>query len=65
MKAAVLEDLEKITVKEIETPKLVDDGGMLIRVRACAVCGSDLRIFHYGNPSFEIRRILRMETIDG
>ena len=49
MKAAVLEELEKITVKEVpeQTP---GPGEIKLRVHACAVCGSDVRIFHHGNP---------------
>ncbi len=49
MKAAVLEALNQITVKEVPTPK-VGKGEILLRVRSCAVCGSDVRIFHHGNP---------------
>ncbi len=48
MKASVYEGYDKIAVKEIPMPK-VDDNSVLVRVRACAVCGSDIRIFHYGN----------------
>jgi len=49
MKAAVLEALEKILVKEIPTPE-ARAGTVLMRVHVCGVCGSDLRIFHHGNP---------------
>ena len=49
MKAAVLEDLNQITVKEMPTPK-AGKGEVLLRVRSCAVCGSDVRIFRHGNP---------------
>jgi len=49
VKAAVLEALNHITVKEVETPRPAK-GELLLRVRACAVCGSDVRIFHHGNP---------------
>lgn len=48
MKAAVLEALDKIVVKDIPEPKCGDNDALL-RVRACAVCGSDIRIYHYGN----------------
>ena len=48
MKAAVLEQLNKLAVKEIPKPKCGDNDALL-RVRACAVCGSDIRIYHYGN----------------
>ena len=49
MKAAVLEDLERLVVKEVPTPE-PDAESVLVRVHACAVCGSDVRIFHHGNP---------------
>ena len=49
MKAAVFEGLDNMVVKDVPTPT-AGPGEVLVRVRACAVCGSDLRIYHYGNP---------------
>jgi L-iditol 2-dehydrogenase len=49
MKAAVLEALDKIVVQEVETPQ-IDDHSALLKVESVAVCGSDIRIFHHGNP---------------
>ena len=48
MKAAILEALEKLVVKEVELPRIGKDEALL-KVKACAVCGSDIRIFHHGN----------------
>ncbi|MCL2664899.1 MAG: alcohol dehydrogenase catalytic domain-containing protein [Defluviitaleaceae bacterium] len=48
MKAAVFEGLDKMVVKEIPTPT-PKAGEILVRVKSCAVCGSDVRIFHSGN----------------
>jgi len=48
MKAAVYENLDQMTVKEIPTPK-IGPSEVLLRVKSCAVCGSDIRIFHSGN----------------
>ena len=48
MKAAVFEELDVMVVKEIETPEC-DDNSVLVKIKACAVCGSDIRIFHSGN----------------
>ena len=48
MKAAVLEELNKMVVKEVPTPK-IDDNGVLVKVKSCAICGSDIRIFRHGN----------------
>ncbi len=49
MKAAVLESLEKLVVKEVPTP-VIEDDEVLVKVAACAVCGSDVRMFHHGSP---------------
>ena len=48
MKAAVLEALEKVVVKDVREPECGENEAVL-KVNACAVCGSDIRIFHYGN----------------
>lgn len=60
MKAAVLEELGRLVVKEVPTPECGDDGA-LIRVRACAVCGSDLRIYRSGNNRVKLPQILGHE----
>ncbi|MEK6646489.1 MAG: alcohol dehydrogenase catalytic domain-containing protein [Candidatus Firestonebacteria bacterium] len=44
MKAAVLERIGEIVVKEVDIPVCPEDS-ILIKVEACAICGSDLRIF--------------------
>jgi L-iditol 2-dehydrogenase len=49
MKAAVFEALDKMTVKEVPDPVCKPDGAV-VRVKTVAVCGSDIRIFHHGNP---------------
>jgi L-iditol 2-dehydrogenase len=60
MKAAIYEDFDKMEVREVETPDC-DDNSVLVRVRAVAVCGSDIRIFHYGNPRVKPPQILGHE----
>ncbi len=60
MKAAVLEGLDRLVVKEVPTPK-ADDDSVLVKVEACAVCGSDIRIFHYGNPRVKPPQIIGHE----
>ncbi len=49
MRAAVLEGPGRMVVQDVPVPA-IDDDGALVRVRACAVCGSDIRMFHHGNP---------------
>lgn len=41
MKALVIEDVKKLVYKDIEIPKVEEDK-VLIRVRACGICGSDV-----------------------
>ena len=48
MKAAVLEGINAIGVQDIAVPK-IDDDSVLVKVHACAICGSDIRILHSGN----------------
>lgn len=61
MKAAVLEGLDKLVFQEVPTPTL-EDGGVLVRVHACAVCGSDIRMFHHGNPRLKPPAIMGHES---
>ena len=61
MKAAVLEELERFAVKEVPTPE-IDDNSVLVKVYACAVCGSDIRIFHHGNPRLRPPAIMGHES---
>ncbi|MDE3180200.1 MAG: alcohol dehydrogenase catalytic domain-containing protein, partial [Acidobacteriota bacterium] len=44
MKAAVLEDVEKMTVRPVPDPE-VRSNEVLIRVKAVGVCGTDLHLF--------------------
>jgi len=61
MKAAVFEELEKIVVREVEDPQ-IDDDSALLKVESVAVCGSDIRIFHHGNPRLKPPAIIGHET---
>ncbi|MFA6242851.1 MAG: zinc-dependent dehydrogenase [Candidatus Hydrogenedentales bacterium] len=61
MKAAVLEAVEKLIVKEMPTPE-VDDDEVLVKVAACAVCGSDIRMFHHGSPRLKPPAIMGHEA---
>jgi len=60
MKAAVLEKLEKIAVKDIKEP-ICGDNEAVLDVRACAVCGSDIRIYHFGNDRVKFPAIMGHE----
>ena len=60
MKAAVLEAYDTISVQEINDP-ICGDREAILEVEACAVCGSDIRIFHYGNDRVSMPTIIGHE----
>lgn len=49
MKAAVLEDWGKMSVREVDVPEL-EHGEALVQVSCAAICGSDVHIFNGKNP---------------
>jgi len=49
MKAAVLVEPGRIELQEIPDPTAATDE-VIVKVRACGICGSDLRYFHGENP---------------
>ncbi len=49
MKVAVLEDLNRLVIRELPVPE-IDDESALLEIKAACLCGSDLRIVRSGNP---------------
>lgn len=47
MKAAVFYDIRNIKVEEVEKPKILENE-ILIKVKACGICGSDLHMYKLG-----------------
>lgn len=60
MQAAIWHGPKDLRVEEVPVPDVVS-GSVLLEVKACAVCGSDLRIFGEGNPRIEPGRIIGHE----
>ena len=48
MKAAVVKEQNVIIIEDVPVPEL-SDNSILIRVRSCAICGTDLRILRRGD----------------
>ncbi len=48
MKAAVYYGVQDIRIEEMDKPQINQDE-ILIKVKACAVCGTDIRIYNYGH----------------
>ena len=61
MKAAILESLDNLSVKEVPEPE-IDDDAALMRVEAVSICGSDVRILHHGNPRVKPPTIIGHEN---
>ena len=60
MKAAVLEDLNKIVVKEVDE-LVCGDEEIIIRPESVAICGSDVRIYRYGNNRVSLPTVIGHE----
>jgi L-iditol 2-dehydrogenase len=61
MKAAVYTGLNAISVQIVPDPELTDPYGVILKVQSCSVCGSDLRIFHHGNPRVKPPQVIGHE----
>ena len=53
MKAAVLQEVGKIIIKDIPALKC-DSQSILIKVKSCAICGTDVRIFLNGQKNVQL-----------
>ncbi len=60
MKAVVLHDVMRFSYDEVDVP-VPPEGGMLVRVRACGLCGSDLRTIRSGHSKVTLPWILGHE----
>ncbi len=56
MKAQVLKGIENLSFEEVSLKK-PGPGELLIRVRACAICGTDIKIYHHGHRLITFPRI--------
>jgi len=52
MKAAMYQGIGEMTIEDIEKPQ-VEPGTVLIKVKACAICGGDLRTFRHGHAAIK------------
>jgi L-iditol 2-dehydrogenase len=60
MKAVVFHGPEDVRVEDVPTPSC-GAGELLVKVDACAVCGSDMKTFHHGNPRVTPPRVMGHE----
>lgn len=62
MKAAVLKEIGKIDIEEVETPKCIPQS-ILIKVETSALCGSDIRAFRAGRKQLKLPQIMGHEIV--
>lgn len=60
MKAAFLDRVEHLIVKDVPDPQL-EGGSVILKVNLCSICGTDLRIYHYGHARIKLPHILGHE----
>jgi len=56
MKAAVLKGIENLEMEDISCPN-PSPQEILIKVKACSICGTDIRVYHYGHKHMRFPRI--------
>lgn len=61
MKAAVLKKPEELSVEEIKTP-VPGDNEIVIKVHSCAICGTDVKVYHHGHKHIVFPRITGHEV---
>lgn len=61
MKALMLKGLNQLELCEVKTPEIDREYGILVKVKACAICGSDIRIYRHGNNRVKFPQILGHE----
>ena len=53
MKAAVLYGVQRIEVEDVKEPEM-GEGGLIIEVATCAICGTDVKMHRYGYAAVEL-----------
>jgi len=61
MKAAVLKSIEKLEIEDVPVPTLSSEE-ILIKVKACTICGTDIRVYHHGHKHMRFPRIIGHEV---
>ena len=59
---AVLTELQKIELQEVE-PRKLQTGEVRLKVISCAICGSDIRIYNHGNTRVKLPHVIGHEVV--
>jgi threonine dehydrogenase-like Zn-dependent dehydrogenase len=63
LKALTWHGKNDIRCESVDDPEITDDRDAIIKVTACAICGSDLHIFNGVIPGMEKGDVLGHETM--
>ncbi|HOC02339.1 MAG TPA: alcohol dehydrogenase catalytic domain-containing protein, partial [bacterium] len=55
-KAALLVNIEDLKIVDREIPQ-IGKNEILLRVKACAICGTDIKVFHHGHKHIVFPRV--------
>jgi len=61
MLAYIYKNGEKLSLEEVSTPDLGD--GVIIKVLACSICGTDIRTYNFGSNKIDKNRIIGHEMV--
>ena len=61
MKAAVLKNPEELSIEEVSVP-VPEINEIVINVKSCAICGTDVKVFHHGHKHIVFPRITGHEV---
>ncbi|MFS0925396.1 alcohol dehydrogenase catalytic domain-containing protein [Enterococcus durans] len=53
MKAVTWQGKQKMEIRNVEDPKILEPTDAIIRITATAICGSDLHLYHHGESVLE------------
>lgn len=64
MKADMLCAIEDLSVEDVTTPTPSEDE-ILIKAEVCSICGTDIKVYHYGHKHIHFPRITGNELSGG
>ncbi len=63
MKAVTWQGKQKMEIRNVEDPKILEPTDAIIRITATAICGSDLHLYHHGEAVLEKRYVVGHEPM--
>jgi len=61
MKAVTFQGIESVSVEQIPDPEILFDTDLIVKVHACAVCGSDLHVYHGREKGIDVHTAMGHE----